>query len=558
MNRKDVSRNLEELSRLSELAGENPFKARAYARAARRLEHEEEPLEALLRPGALESLPGIGKGTAALIRHMAETGSMDALDEMRASVPEGVRRMLDVRGLGPKKVRTLWTDLGVASPGELQYACVENRLLQLPGFGAKLQARVLEAVRFLRQAEGRVLLPLALEEQANLETALGGLLPGCRAWVGEASLRRETVAALGLLASESEADAAAALGLETLEGGWSGHTEGGLPMRLVRVPRSALGSRAIWETSSKAFREALAERLRRAGLLWCEEGLSRGGAALDTPTEDRFWECCGLAAVPAECRELPDALEVDPDELVQEDDLKGAFHNHTDWSDGAASLEAMAERARDLGWSYIGICDHSASAFYANGLDEGRLLRQREAIAELSRALSPFSVLAGIESDIRSDGSLDYPSGVLETLDVVVASVHSGLQLSPEKQTERLCAAVTNPSTSILGHPSGRILLARSESPYDWRALLDAAASAGIAVELNANPHRLDVDWRRIPEVRAAGLPIAINPDAHSLEGLEDLRFGIWAARKGLARKADVINCLTAREAVARLRRPSV
>jgi len=548
MERIAIVHALEELASLSELLGENPFKSRAYASAARAVAHAAPPEETWSEPDVLEGIPGVGKGTAERVREMIRTGAMADLEEMRRKVPEGVRNLLGVQGLGPKKVSILWKDLDVSSLGELEYACLENRLVTLPGFGPKTQEKVLSGVRFKARHAGKMLLPVALAAQASLEENLKGI-PGdvSTGWAGEAYRLCPVVSGLELLAAGREAARAIAekLGIgESGGGAFGGKTDKGCHLTVRSVEAHSFGAAQVWYGSSDAFRDALARELARGGVLWNAGGLSRDGQVLPAPDESTFWRRAGRTLISPECRESAGALDVDPALLVRESDLAGAFHNHTDWSDGGATLEEMVASAEALGWAYVGIADHSSSAVYANGLDARRLMAQKDAIAEVQARHPAIRIFTGVESDILADGSLDYDADVLAGVDAVVASVHSRFTLDEDSQTRRLVRAVSHPATAFLGHPTGRLLLSREGYPHRWEDVVTAAAKCATAIELNANPHRLDVDWTRIPGLRDAGIRIGINPDAHSPEGLKDVRYGIIAARKGLARKRDVVNTM--------------
>jgi DNA polymerase (family 10) len=556
MNRDAIAEALEELAALSELTGENPFKAKAYANAARTLHKTTVPESSWAEPGVLESIPGVGKGTADRVRELLTSGAMADLEALRSQVPEGVREVLEVPGLGPKKVASLWKELGIESPGELEYACIENRLVALPGFGAKTQEKVLAGVRFRARHAGKILLPAALFARSSLEGRLRQTLKiGAWSWSGEAARFCPVVAGLELLAADSETAArcAESLGLEFSPGGTVGRTPEGYTLKILAAQAQTFGAIMVWHTSSDAFRRALARRLSGAGLRWDEEGLHRGEEAIPAQDEQAFWDAAGLQAIPPECREFPEALEVDLSNLLDPSDIRGSFPVHTDWSDGGATLEEMVGAAEALGWEYIGICDHSATAVYAGGLDAQRLADQGRAIAEVQARHPAIRVFAGVESDILSQGELDYSDEVLERLDLVVASVHSRFHLDEDSQTRRLTAALSHPATTFLGHPTGRLLLSREPYAHRWEDVVAAAAKHGKCMELNANPHRLDVDWAELPGLRSAGIPIGINPDAHSVAGLNDLRYGIWAARKGLARRQDVLNALSVSEMEAYL-----
>ena len=548
MERIAIVHALEELASLSELLGDNPFKSRAYASAARAVAHAAPSEETWREPGVLEGIPGVGKGTAERVREMIRTGAMSDLEEMRRKVPEGVRNLLGVQGLGPKKVAVLWKNLGVSSLGELEYACLENRLVTLPGFGPKTQEKVLSGVRFKARHAGKMLLPVALAAQASLEESLpGGAGELSGGWTGEAYRLCPVVSGLELLTGGHEAARAIAekLGLKASDGGaFSGKTDKGYHLTVRPVEVHNFGAAQVWYGSSDVFRTALARELARGGVEWCASGLSRDGEVLPAPDEETFWRRAGRALISPECRESAEALDVDPALLVRESDVVGAFHNHTDWSDGGATLEEMVAAAEALGWAYVGIADHSSSAVYANGMDAGRLVAQKDAIAEVQVLHPAIRIFTGVESDILTDGSLDYDADVLAGVDAVVASVHSRFNLDEESQTRRLVRAVSHPATAFLGHPTGRLLLSREGYPHRWADVVTAAATCGTAIELNANPHRLDVDWTRIAGLRDAGIRIGINPDAHSPEGLKDVRYGVIAARKGLARKGDILNTM--------------
>lgn len=549
MDRSGVVEALEELALLSELLGENPFKAKAYAGAARALWRATPHESTWADAGVLESVPGVGKGTAERVRELLSSGRLGELEDLRSKVPPGVREILQVPGLGPKKVAALWQDLSVTTPGELEYACLENRLLTLPGFGPRTQQKVLAGLKARARYSGMLLLPAALAVQREVRE----LMPqGARfAWTGEAGRLCPVVEGLEMLVADADAARRMASHLRLLERApalFEGSLTSGSRLRIRLVAPCSFGAVAVWHASSDAFRETLQMRLAEGGATWGADGLSRGGAAVETPSEEAFWAAVGRAPVPAECRELPQALDEDLSDLVSEGDIRGAFHVHTDWSDGGATLEEMAGAAEALGWTYLGICDHSVSAAYANGLSAERLREQRAAIAENQPRHPGLRIFAGVESDILGEGALDYPGDALDSLDLVVASVHSRFTLDEESQTRRLVAAVSHRAATCLGHPTGRLLLAREGYAFNWEVVVSAMATARTLVELNANPHRLDVDWTRIPGLRGAGLRIGIHPDAHSVEGLSDVKYGVWAARKGLARRADVVNALSGAE----------
>jgi DNA polymerase (family 10) len=537
---------LEELAILLELAGENPFKVRAFQRGAQALGGLSEPLEAALESGALKALPGIGKGLFDDISTLVRTGRLPALETLREATPAGVYELLEVPGLGPKKVRALRDGLGIGSVGELEYAIGENRLLALTGFGPATQAKLGSAIARWKQDRGKRLLAEVLPPAELLLAGLSERLPQARvALVGALRRRCETVSEVRLLVAGATATEAldAAKDGTAVQSGPDGPVLTGLPVRLEEATHETWGARLAWTTGSEAWLEAVVARAASRGLVLDARGLWRDDVQLDTPTEEAFFAALALPVQAAERREDGTMLAgPDEDALLTEADVLGAFHVHTSASDGTATLREMVLRARALGWRYIGISDHSEAAFYARGLTRDRIKAQQREIAALNAEFDDIVVLSGIEADILADGSLDYDDETLASFDFVIGSVHSRFGQDAEAMTRRLVHALSHPRLTILGHMSGRLLLARDPYGFDMEVVLAAAATHGKAIELNANPHRLDMDWRHLARARELGIPIAINPDAHSLEGLEDVRWGVAMARKGGLTARDVLN----------------
>ncbi|MEB3220952.1 MAG: PHP domain-containing protein [Candidatus Sericytochromatia bacterium] len=550
MTKDTVIEALEEMATLLELAGENPFKVRAFQRGAQVLGSLTEPLAEAVERGTLKALPGIGKGLFEDIAVLVRTGQLPALEALRAATPEGVREMLEVPGLGTKKVRALRDGLGIGSVGELEYAIGENRLLTLSGFGPATQAKLGAAIAMWKRNRGLRLLADVLPAATRLVDALSEQLPQAKvALVGNLRRRCETVAEVRLLvAGTTAAEFRGALRASALvEAGEAGETLVGLPIRLEESAPEAWGARLVWTTGSPEWLGALSERATSRGLSLDAAGLRRGGQPVEIPTEEALFEALGLP------RQAPERWETaamlagpDADALVKEGDLQGAFHVHTSATDGTATLREMVLRARELGWRYIGISDHSEAAFYARGLDRDRIRAQQAEIAALNAEFDDITVLSGIEADILADGRLDYDDETLASFDFVIGSVHSRFGQDAEAMTKRLITALSHPRLTMLGHLSGRLLLAREPYGFDLEAVFAAAVAHGKAMELNANPHRLDLDWRHLARARELGIPIAINPDAHSLDGLEDLQWGVAMARKGGLTAADVLNTVPA------------
>lgn len=555
LDRKTAARMLQKIAALLELQGENVHRVRALANASRIVERMDGDLEAMVESGEILEIKGVGKGTAAILAQLAAGRRPEILEEAENVVPAGVREMLGIPGLGPKKVRSLWRDLGLTSIGELEYACRENRLVELPGFGAKTQEKLVEAIRFSRMAEKRRLLAEAWTEATEYASSLKETDGVADAVIG-GEVRRfcETVGSLEVVVTAGDegpvGDALSGLlsGVErSAPGRFSGVTEDGLAVRVRVASPSEAAAALLWSTGSDDHLRALKERARSAGLELEEGGLRRDGERLECGDEESIYGALGCQWVPPELREGSDEVERAAagtlPELVGLEDFLGVLHNHTTDSDGADSLEAMAAAARDHGWSFFGIADHSPAASYANGLSADRLRDQWDRIDVLNAARTGLRVVKGLEADILTDGSLDIPSGCEEGLEYVVASVHSAFRLAEEAQTERLVRAVSHPACRVLGHPTGRLLLARPGYAVDLEQVLSACAERGVAVEINASPYRLDLDWRWARRALELGIKLAVNPDAHSTAGLDDIRWGIGIARKAGATKADLINC---------------
>ncbi len=544
MDRKTAAETLREIGRLLEVVDENPYRVRAFAGAARAVETVRDDLVELVASGKIADLKGVGKGTAAVLAELVAGRQPQALTDARGGVPLGVREIMTLPGLGPKKVRTLWRDLGVETIGELEYACRENRLLDLKGFGPATQTAVLEAIRFHARAGERRLLHEAWTTAEEHREVLAGV-PGVASVGVAGELRRqcETIGEVAFVVAIDEPAAveraARSLGdaEPVSEGQWLCRVGDGLAVRLWFAPPLAGGAAWIRATGSDEFTAALGNLAadRKAG----EE-------ALAGEDEAAVFDGLGLPWVPPELREewrWSDRAGVVVPELVELADLRGVLHNHTTDSDGTASLEEMAAAAAGFGWSFFGVADHSPAAFYANGVDAARL-RDQWARADAWNAANPgLRIVKGLEADILTDGRLDVPQGCEVGLDYVVASVHSSFRLTQEAQTERIVTAIRHPACRVLGHPTGRLLLARPGYAVDLERILDACAENRVAVEINASPYRLDLDWRWARRALEKGLKLVINPDAHSIDGLDNARWGVAVARKAGATTNDIVNC---------------
>lgn len=528
---------LERMAFAAELLGDP--RARSYGQAAWAVRSLEGDLRAKRDSGELAEARGVGKATLAIIDAVLAGERPEALAGLEEQLPSGLFEIRRIKGLGAKKVSALWKELGVTTLGELEYACRENRLLDLAGFGKKTQKSVLEQIEGLRRSEG-----LMRRDRARglIEPYLGALRaqPGIARAVGVGDLRRglELVRELGVLVAGDDVDAAV------------GHAAAARPPEVsitVHVaPLEAFGARAIWLTASEAHLAALAARARERGLTLDEGGLrNASGALVSCAGEDDVYRALELHPTAPERREagvpLVEVGKARP-RLVTRADLHGALHNHTVASDGTATLEAMREAAAARELAYLGISEHSHSAFYARGLDGERLVAQAREIAALNARPGRCVVLSGVESDILKEGELDYGADVLSEVEVVVASVHRRHAQTPEQMTARMVAAAKNPFTDVVGHPTGRLLLGRAPSEYDVAAFLDACAAHGCAVELNANPHRLDLNEAHLAMAKERGVLVSIAADAHSVDELDNLEHGVTIARRAGLTPDDVLN----------------
>jgi len=553
---------LKRMSVLLELKGANPFKARAFSSAARTLKTLDGALE-LIDAGKIDTVKGIGKSLAADLAAMRATGRFEALEDLAADVPPGVFDILDLPGLGPKKVRTIWLDLGATNLGELEYACLENRLKDLKGFGPATQEKTLAAIDFAHRHRGLHLMNTSFGVADELLDALGGLA-GVEAVAVVGGVRRAKLVTrdVDLLVAHPDPGAfgsalAKLAGVDTLESQpaegrphrWVGANDYGVPLEILACEPSDWGWSLARATGAREHVEALDARAKSdasgVGAL-ATTGVRLGPGHEDAPAEEvAVYEALGLAWVPPERREGKGEVEAAAagplPELVRRADILGVWHNHTDWSDGSDSLEGMATAAAERGHAFLGISDHSGYAVYANGLDAKRLKGQGDAIREHE---GPCRLLRGLEADILPDGRVDLSGEGIEDLDFCIASVHSVFGMSEEDMTQRVVAAIGDPAVTMLGHATGRLLLSREGFALDMEAVLDACAEHDVVPELNANPHRLDLDTAALEGAKARGLKIAVNPDAHHPGGLDDLRYGLAAARRAGLTKDDVLNCV--------------
>lgn len=578
MTKDEAIAHLEEIATLLDLRGENPFKSRAYRTAARALESLPEDFESFVREGCLDHVKGIGEGIRAKLQELVSTGHLAYLEELKRSFPAGVVELLDIPGLGPKKIKVLWEQLQVRDLAELEAACRDHRVGKLPGFGAKTEENILAGIEQRRAYASYHrygdLIGLAEQLVEDLRThpdvvrvSMGG------------SFRRgkEIVRDLDLVCSSAKPALVmkafvSAAGVQRVvshgETKSSVVLEGGLACDLRVVPDEDYPYALLHFTGSKEHNIALRQRAIAQGKKLSEWGLFRvtrghfsegsedAAPEKESPAErircrdeEEIYAKLGLSYIPPELRENLGEIEAAErnqiPRLIEWTDLRGTFHCHTTESDGHSTLEAMAQMGQELGLEYLGIADHSKSSFQAHGLDEARVEQQQAEIRRLNRTFRGFRLFSGTECDILRDGRLDFSDDILASFDYVVASVHAGFSASEEEMTRRLIRAMENPYVTMLGHPTGRLLLLRKAYPVNLEKIIDCAAETGTWIELNAQPLRLDLDWRWWHAARDKGVRCVINPDAHHAREIGFLRIGVNIARKGWLRREDVVNTLS-------------
>jgi DNA polymerase (family 10) len=570
MDKNQIAQLLEEIAALLALKdGSNPFEVRAYENAARAVNALDGDIAQLVHEGKLKGVPGLGPTTIKRIEEAVETGHITFYDELQATTPPIKLDMLRIPGLGPKKINAIHDALQVHSIDELEQACRDDRVARLPGFGKKTQEKILQGIAFLQQHADRYLYPIAEAEAERIRAALATLPQIVRLEVaGSLRRRRETVKDIDMVASvrddAPEEEQAAIMNFFTSQPSVQAITgkgptkssvvlSSGIAMDLRVVNDSQFPYTLHHFSGSREHHIALRRRALSMNMTINDYGLFRGkdphGELVPCKDEADIYAALGMAYIVPELREdmgeIEAAVQHTLPVLVQESDLRGVLHAHSTWSDGQNTLREMAEACIARGFSYLGITDHSKVAAYAGGLTEERLRQQAEEIDRLNEEFAGrLYILKGTECDILRDGTLDFADEVLADLDFVVASIHSNFNLPPEEQTQRMLRAISCPYVDIIGHPTGRILLGRAGYSLDMEAVIDAAAAHNVCIEVNANPARLDLDWRYLHKARDKGIKIPLNPDAHTLAGLDDMRYGIGVARKGWLRAKDVLNTM--------------
>jgi len=516
------------LSKLMDIHQENSFKSKSYSSAAFAIDKLSEQLSTLDK-NQIPLLNGIGVSTAGKIIEILNTGKLVLLEELISKTPAGVLDMLQIKGLGPKKISTIWKEMGIESVGELLYACQENRLTLFKGFGEKTQKNVADAIEFIMRHQGHFLFASVENYVHQIQALLISKFPESYTMVtGEFARQMPTLEKIAWLTSIQRDALVAWLknqGFELTETTadilLANNTEG-IPLEFTFV-------------SSEAFMPALFRQNCSEEFLETFSGQFPDAINNISNEEDAFLNA-GLSVIPVYLRESAKNMRLSDEfitNIVTPGDIRGIIHSHSNWSDGSNTLEEMVRACISKGYAYLVISDHSKTAFYANGLSEEKVRAQHQQIDDLNYKYAPFRIFKSIESDILNDGALDYPDYILQTFDLVIASVHSNLKMSEEKAMQRLIKAIENPFTTILGHPTGRLLLSRNGYPLDHEKIIDTCVANNVVIEINAHPRRLDLDWKWIGLAQEKGAILSINPDAHHVDGFDDVRYGVLAAQKG-------------------------
>lgn len=551
MTNKEYANQFQLLAKLMELHDENSYRIKSYTNAYRIIRGISSPVDDM-DLAAVKQVKGIGDAIGQKIQELRQHGKMEMLEQYKAQTPLGIVQLLGIKGLGVKKIKLLWQELEIQSPGELLYACNENRLVTLKGFGAKTQSNIQKQLEYFFQSIDKF-------HYAKLETLAEDLVMDIQdvlgieqvALTGKIRRLEPVLSAIAVLIGQLDIQALFEQNILTLveqtEQGVVYHCklpEQEVPVVICTCESAFFGYNLFRTTGPEPFLKQFFEQHFPEKIDWRHNN----PANIANCTEADLFEKAQLPVIAPEIRDvaqiLPYVQHKGHPALLEAHQIKGIIHAHSTWSDGANSLEELATYVRDQGYEYLGITDHSKAAFYANGLSPERVLQQMQEIDTLNASLAPFKIFKGIEADILYDGSLDYDDELLAKFDFVIASIHTTLRMDKHRATQRLLRAIQNPHTTILGHPTGRLLLSREGYPIDHKTVIDACATHQVIIEINANPLRLDLDHTWIPYALEQGVKISVNPDAHSLAGVHDVHYGVLAARKGLLTAKDCVNTL--------------
>jgi len=544
MTNKEIVHNLNLLSKLMEIYGENSFKTKAYSNAAYRIGKESAAIET--RDLVQNPIPEIGASVSQKIQELLQTGKIEVLEEYLKKTPAGVVDMLQIKGIGPKKIAMLWQEIGIESIGELAYACTENRLVSIKGFGAKSQESILKSIEFIQSNNGYYLFSELHTLSTELITQLKIQFPQNEIEVTGA-IRRQILVAneielltdlskesiLTYFSTEDTEIEPTALGINIQQKNF--------PKLNIQFSTKATFSKDLFlSTNTPDFNISFLEQYSLPEKIQNEaEIFEQNKIHFIHPALRESRDNLKKYAIP---------LTENQTELIQNQDIKGIIHSHSTYSDGINTLEEMANAAIEKGYEYLVISDHSQVAGYANGLYPDRIIKQHKEIGSLNQKLAPFKIFKSIEADILNDGNLDYNPEVLASFDLVIASIHSNLKMTEDKAMMRLMNAIQNPFTTILGHPTGRLLLSRAGYPIDYKTIIDACSVHKVVIEINAHPRRLDLDWEWIPYALEKGVLLSIDPDAHSISGIDLIKYGVYAAQKGGLTKKDNLSSMSLQE----------
>jgi len=563
MDKNEVSKILREMAILLELSDANPFKIRAFENAARVIEGLDQDLEAVVNAKKLREIKGIGETISHVITDLVQTGSSKEYLSLKKKIHPGLLEMISIQGVGPKRAKILFKKRHIKSVAELEKACQQHNIAKLEGFGEKSELNILKGIEDLKKHKEIIPYPLALYEAEKIKSHLLKSADIERIEIaGSLRRRKEFVKDIDLLVSSSKPEKIMKAftkysGVERIladgETKSSVVLKAGMNADLRVVSDKEFPYALLYFTGSKEHNTEMRSIAKLRHLKLNEYGLFKGTKRIPCKNEEAVFKTLGLEFIEPELRENLGEIEAAgskklPKGLVELTDLRGTFHNHTTESDGVATLEQMVARAQKMGLEYLGISDHSQSAYYAKGLKPDRVKKQFKEIDKLNEKIHNFKILKGSEVDILPDGSLDFEDSLLSEFDFVIASVHSKFNMSEKEMTQRVIRAIKNKYVTMIGHPTGRLIPSREPYPINLYELVDAAADHGKAMELNANPHRFDIDWKISKYAKSKKVAVSINPDAHSTEGLEDLAYGVGIARKGWLTKGDVLNTRSTEE----------
>lgn len=529
LSNKQISGMFDLLAKLMTIADENPFRIRSYSNVAFSIGKLDRPL-LKMSDAEIKKVGHIGPGIFTLIQELQTTGQLQILEEYISATPPGILEMLQIKGLGAKKVRQLWLDLEIESIGELAQACQENRLLSLKGFGQKTQDNIYKSILYMQASKGKFLLAQVWDRVEEMEVLLYQAFPQNSFYLVGDIKRQMNIVERVEWVSDLDTKDWEIFFENLLEAQLSEHEDyiqfeaAEFPIiRIYPLQKTGVGLQLLRHNAASDFFKAMQTKFQ---------------LPKDAATEEAVFETLNIHYIHPARREINNFQTlVEKNKsipLIEEQEIKGLIHCHSHWSDGSNSIQEMAMACIDQGLEYMLMTDHSVSAFYARGLEADRIIAQHQEIDQLNQELSPFRIFKGIEADIQYSGDLDYNETIWKSFDVIIASVHSQLRMTAEKANERILKALDNPYIKILGHATGRLLLSREAYPVDMYAVIDKCAQNHIAIELNANPRRLDLDWSLINYALEKGVYISINPDAHSIKGIQDIRYGVLSAQKSL------------------------